>query len=96
MEGKYSITLETPMGEEKGILELKVNGDNASGTIIAKNKKNPFTGGQIKGSKLTFSGKLKIAFMTFAYTADCVIENGVLKGTVSTKHGGFKVKGNKI
>lgn len=96
MEGKYSITLETPMGEEKGILEIKINGDNVSGAIIAKSKKNPFTGGQIKGSKLTFSGKFKVAIMTFAYTANCVIENGVLKGTVSTKYGELKVNGNKI
>lgn len=96
MEGKYSITLETPIGVEKGILELKINGNNASGTIIAKNKENPFTGGEIKGSKLIFSGKLKVAIMTFAYTANCTIENGVLKGTVSTKYGELKVKGNKI
>lgn len=97
MSGKYRITLNTPMGVESGILELKANGNTLSGTINSNKLNSSFSNGRIVGNNIIFSGKIKMAMiMTINYNANCTIDNGKLWGIVQTSYGNFHVQGNKM
>lgn len=96
MEGKYEIILNTPMGMERGILYIKINSGKVSGIITARGKNNPFNNGQVTGNIVEFFGDVRVAFMKINYKAKCTINNGLLKGVVSTKYGEFKIEGEKI
>ena len=96
MNGRYNIVLNTPMGVERGILQLDVNGNFISGSINARGSNNPFSGGYINGNSINFSGELRISFMKIQYSASCTIQNGNINGVVKTKYGNFKVSGTKI
>ncbi|MGL5149367.1 MAG: hypothetical protein ACRC7N_02190 [Clostridium sp.] len=96
MEGKYNITLNTPMGVEHGILDFVINDGNVQGSITGRNHVNKITSGQVKGNTISFMGEIKIAIMKIRYDASCRIENGEIKGFARTKYGEFQVSGFKI
>lgn len=97
MDGKYKVTLNTPMGVEVGVLELKTNANNVSGRITSNKLNTSFSNGRVVGNNITFSGRIKMALMiTIDYTANCIIRNGNISGVVQTKYGNFNVKGKKI
>ncbi|MGL4773232.1 MAG: hypothetical protein ACRC2K_06665 [Clostridium sp.] len=96
MEGLYLITLNTPFGVEKGELLLKINGEQLSGEIKAKNNITEITNGSIKGNNFSFSGKVKAGFMSVAFNAKGEILGEEISGVASTKYGDFEVKGEKI
>ncbi|MGL4107613.1 hypothetical protein [Clostridium sp. LP20] len=96
MDGKYSIVLNTPMGNERGIILFRTKDNELSGVISAKGGNNPFYGGRISGNKFQFSGEMNILMMRIQYTATGRVEGGKLTGIVRTRYGDFAVNGNRI
>ncbi|HEY2683882.1 MAG TPA: hypothetical protein VGI93_10270 [Steroidobacteraceae bacterium] len=78
--GKWHVTLNTPVGERKGLLELKVNGNSLTGSLSDGEHHALISDGKIKGNQLTWSAKIeKPMRLTLKFSAR--IENGKISGS---------------
>ncbi|WP_346934769.1 hypothetical protein [Clostridium sp.] len=93
MEGKYYISMQTPMGLEKGTIEFIVSGERLSGSLKAKGVTSTFDGRTVNGNEFEFSGEFKKFITKIAYTAKGKVEGNNLTAIVHSKFGNFTVKG---
>jgi hypothetical protein len=69
-QGKWNITVKTPVGDKQGVLELRVNGASLSGRISNPDYAVDFSDGKVRGNQLEWSAKLdKPMRMTLKFTA---------------------------
>jgi hypothetical protein len=79
IQGKWKVTIDTPIGEKSGVLELKVDGDRLTGTLSDGEHHAEIRDGRIKGRELTWSAKIqKPMRLTFKFTA--VVDNDQIRG----------------
>lgn len=70
VQGKWNITVKTPVGDKAGVLELRCNGSTLSGRISNPDHVVDFSDGKIDGDQLEWSAKLaKPVRMTLKFTA---------------------------
>ena len=70
VQGKWNITLKTPMGDKSGVLELRVAGAELSGSLSDGEHYAQITDGKIAGNELSWSAKItKPMNMKFKFTA---------------------------
>lgn len=70
VQGKWNITVKTPVGDKQGVLELRVDGPKLSGRISNPDYTVDFSDGRIAGNQLEWSAKLdKPMRMTLKFTA---------------------------
>jgi hypothetical protein len=68
--GKWNITIKTPMGDKSGVLELKMEGGELTGSLSDADHFAPISDGKITGNKLNWSAKItKPMKMNFKFTA---------------------------
>jgi len=73
IDGKWEITINSPMGAQKATLELKAEGATLSGTQTAMQGTQPVTNGKIDGNSLTWSASITSPMpmtLDFAGTVD--------------------------
>ena len=58
VEGKWNITLKTPMGDISGVLDLKIEGATLTGSLSDREHHAAITDGKIDGNKLSWSAKI--------------------------------------
>jgi hypothetical protein len=58
VEGKWNITLKTPMGDKAGVLDLHANGAILTGSLSDAEHHAAITEGKVEGNKLSWSAKL--------------------------------------
>ena len=95
MDGIYNITMQTPMGMEKGNISFTQGGETFSGSLNILGTKNPFNGGKLIGTDFEFSGEIKKLIKKFAYTAKGTINGDTLTATATTKFGILKINGTR-
>jgi hypothetical protein len=54
-QGKWMVTIDTPMGEKAGVLDLQVDGVILSGHLSAAQHSAPILDGRVDGNRLTWS-----------------------------------------
>ena len=70
VQGKWAITIKTPMGERRGVLDLIVEGATLSGSLTDGEHFAAITDGRIQGNKLTWSAKITQPMrMSFKFAA---------------------------
>jgi hypothetical protein len=70
IEGKWNITIDTPMGEKTGVLELKVAGSSLSGSLSHGEHRIAISDGRIEGEQLKWSAKITQPMrLSFKFTA---------------------------
>jgi hypothetical protein len=70
IEGKWNITIKTPMGDRSGILELKVDGKTLTGSLSDAEHHVPISDGSVEGNKLKWKAKItKPMNLSFKFTA---------------------------
>jgi hypothetical protein len=70
VQGKWKITINTPMGEKSGVLELLVSGKNLTGSLSDADHHVAITDGRIEGNKLSWQAKItKPMRLSFRFTA---------------------------
>ncbi len=70
VQGKWNITIKTPMGDRSGVLELIVDGAKLSGSLSDGEHFAAIADGRIDGNKLTWSAKIaKPMRMSFKFSA---------------------------
>ena len=70
VEGKWNITIKTPMGDRSGVLELKVEGKLLTGSLSDAEHHVPISDGRIEGNRLSWKAKIaKPMRLSFKFTA---------------------------
>ena len=70
VRGKWNITMQTPMGEKQGVLELETNGMALTGSLSHAEYNAPISDGRVEGNNLSWSAKLTQPLkMNFKFTA---------------------------
>jgi hypothetical protein len=54
-DGDWAVTMNTPMGDQKGTLTLKTNGNDLEGKMAGPQGTQEFTGGSVDGDNLTWT-----------------------------------------
>jgi hypothetical protein len=70
VQGKWQVTINTPMGERSGVLELQVNGKTLTGSLSDGDHHVAISHGKIEGNELSWQAKItKPMRLSFKFTA---------------------------
>jgi hypothetical protein len=70
VEGKWNITIKTPMGDKSGVLDLKTEGTALTGSLSDGDHYAAISDGKVDGNRLSWSAKItKPMRMSFKFTA---------------------------
>lgn len=58
IDGKWNISIKTPMGEQTGVLTLKQEGDALTGEMTGPAGATPIENGRVEGEKLMWDAKV--------------------------------------
>ena len=69
VQGKWQVTINTPMGERSGVLELQVNGKTLTGSLSDGDHHVAISHGKIEGNELSWQAKItKPMRLSFKFT----------------------------
>jgi aerobic carbon-monoxide dehydrogenase large subunit len=95
VQGRWKITIDTPMGEKSGVLELLVNGASLTGSISDAEHHVAISHGKVEGNQLSWQAKLtKPMHLSFKFTA--VIEGDRISGSARHMLGSASFSGTRI
>ena len=70
VQGKWNITIKTPVGEKSGVLELKAEGTTLTGSMSDADHFAAISDGKVDGNKLSWSAKItKPMHLSLKFTA---------------------------
>jgi hypothetical protein len=96
IDGKYKISMKTPMGVKDGFLTFRTTGGALSGILEILGKENPFEGGTVDGDDLKFSGTFQSIMGKTQYDGEGSVDGDVLKGVSHTKMGDMPLTGTRV
>jgi hypothetical protein len=95
VQGKWQITINTPMGEKSGVLELQVSGTTLTGSLSDADHHVAISNGKIDGSKLSWQAKItKPMNLNFKFTA--VVDEDRISGAARHLLGSATFRGRRI
>ena len=81
VDGTWNTTVNTPMGQQKGSLVVKSDGDTFTGTLSGQQGTLEITDGKVNGNQLTFSAQISQPMpMKLEFSAE--VNGDELSGTV--------------
>jgi len=70
VQGKWNITIKTPMGDKSGVLDLKIEGSVLTGSMSDADHYAAISDGKVQGNQLSWSAKMtKPMRMSLKFTA---------------------------
>jgi hypothetical protein len=70
VQGKWNITIKTPVGDKSGVLELKTEGTRLTGSLSDAEHFAAISDGTVEGNRLSWSAKItKPMRMSLKFTA---------------------------
>jgi hypothetical protein len=96
IDGKWEITINSPMGAQKAKLEFQSNGAALTGTQHAQGSSQPVSNGKVDGSTVSWSANITSPMpMTLEFTGN--VEGDALKGSVKAgAFGSFPFAGARV
>jgi hypothetical protein len=95
VQGKWQITINTPMGERSGVLELQVVGKTLTGSLSDADHHVPISNGKIEGNKLSWQAKItKPMRLSFKFTA--TVDEDRISGAARHMLGNATFSGTRI
>jgi hypothetical protein len=95
VDGKWRITIKTPMGDKSGVLELKADGSSLSGWLSDGDYHAQILDGKIIGNALSWSAKItKPMRMSFKFKA--TVEADRISGSASHMLGKATFSGSRL
>ena len=86
IDGKWEITINSPMGAQKARLELTASGNSLTGTQHAQGASQPVANGKVAGNNVSWSANITSPMpMTLEFSGS--VDGDSLKGSV--KAGAF-------
>ena len=96
VDGRWGLTINTPIGQKFLELDLKVSGNEAFGTLTGdSNTGVQITNGKVDENKITYSAFLNTPVGPTNTTTTLKVDNDAMSGTISTSFGTFEVNGIK-
>ena len=96
LKGRYSFSLNTPMGEQKGsILFNQEEGGPLKGTFKSIVGVNEFTDGTLDGDDFVFSFKASTQMGMSTFEVKGTLDGDKITGVVKTQLGAFSFKGKR-
>lgn len=81
VDGKWNMTMKTPMGEQNGTLDLKTEGDSLSGQMAGATGTVQIENGKVDGDSVSWNAKITTPMpMTLEFQGK--VEGDSLTGTV--------------
>ena len=94
-QGKWNITINTPMGVRSGVLELHVDGNSVTGSLSDGEHHVAISHGKIEGDKLSWQAKItKPMRLSFKFTA--VVADDRITGTARHMLGTATFTGTRL
>jgi hypothetical protein len=81
IDGKWNITIKTPMGDQTGVLTLKQEGDALTGDMSGSSGSAAIENGKVEGEKLSWHSKVTSP-MPLTLEFDGQIEGDAISGNV--------------
>jgi hypothetical protein len=79
VQGKWNITIKTPMGDKSGVLELNVSGKTLTGSLSDAEHHVAISDGRVEGNRLSWKAKItKPMRLSFKFTA--IVEQDRISG----------------
>jgi hypothetical protein len=95
VQGKWKVTIDTPMGEKTGVLELLVSGETLTGSLSNDAHRVAISEGKIDGERLSWQAKIdKPMRLNIKFTA--VVDGDRISGTARHLLGSAKFSGRKV
>ena len=96
IDGKWEITINSPMGAQKAKLELTSSGNALSGTQLAQGASQPVANGKVDGNNVSWSANITSPMpMTLEFTGS--VEGDAIKGSVKAgAFGSFPFYGARV
>jgi len=95
VQGKWKITIDTPMGEKSGVLELLFSGTTLTGSLSAADHQVAISDGKIDGNRLSWQAKIsKPMRLSFKFTA--VVEGDRISGAARHMLGTANFSGTRV
>lgn len=96
LDGKYSCSLNTPMGAINGTVTLMSNRNGVQGILEIMGMKNQFNGIKTKENECSFKGSLNTPMGGIEYMAICIVNGNTLELNISSNKGNFKITGKRM
>ena len=94
VQGKWNVTISTPMGERTGVLELHVQGKAVTGSLSDGEHHVAITDGKLDGNKLQWQAMItKPMRLNFKFTA--VVEGDRISGAARHMLGSATFSGTR-
>lgn len=96
VDGKWEITINSPLGAQKATLDLKTDGASLTGSQQAAQGSGPVENGKVDGNSLSWSAKISSPMpMTLDFTG--TVEGDKLSGSVKAgSFGSFPFTGGRV
>ena len=96
VDGRWGLTINTPIGQKFLDLDLKVSENEVYGTLTGDtNNGVQITDGKVDGDKVTYSAFLNTPVGSTNTTTTLRLSDDTMSGTISTLYGVFEVNGVK-
>ncbi|MCH9274866.1 hypothetical protein JS533_000990 [Bifidobacterium amazonense] len=95
IDGTYNVTVRTPLGARKGVVELKDDG----GTLVAKvnvKGRSQTAVGTVDGTMFAFSGTMKTPVGLLDYHIGGWVDGDDITAVCATSKGKFSVNGKRV
>jgi hypothetical protein len=79
VQGRWNITLKTPMGERSGVLELATSGTTLTGSMSDGDHSAAISDGKVEGNRLSWSAKI-IKPMRLSLKINALVEGDKISG----------------
>jgi hypothetical protein len=94
VEGKWNVTINTPMGDRTGVLELHVQGETVSGSLSDGEHHVAISDGKVAGNNLQWQARItKPMRLSFKFSA--VVEGDRISGTARHMLGTARFSGSR-
>ena len=95
VDGKWEITINSPLGAQKAALEFKTDGASLTGSQTAAQGSGPLENGKVDGNTLTWSAKISSPMpLTLDFTG--TVDGDKLSGSVKAgSFGSFPFTGGR-
>lgn len=95
VQGRWNITIATPMGDKSGVLELCVDGNTVTGSLSDADYHVDISDGKIAGNTVSWRAKItKPMRLSFKFTA--VVEENRISGAARHMLGSAPFTGTRM
>jgi hypothetical protein len=95
VQGKWKITINTPMGERSGVLELLVSGKTLTGSLSDAEHLVAISDGKIEGNQLSWRAKITKP-MRLSFKFNAIVEEDRISGSARHMLGTATFSGTRV